>query len=244
MSALENGHGNGYNKEVTTNSQDHNSGRPISRAVTPGGHAVDSSQPSFPVYHRKFANPAPLGLFGFATTTLVLSLINAGARGVTTPNIIIGLGLAYGGLAQFMAGMWEFAAGNTFGATAFTSYGAFWISFSIIFIPFFNVAGAYEAAELDNAIGHYLVGWTIVTFLFLLGTLKSSVALCSVFFVLTITFGVLVGAFYTSSHTCTVAGGWLGIITAVLAYYTALTGLLDSSSSYFVVPGISLARNN
>ena len=118
---------------------------------------------------RKFANPAPLGLCGFALTTFVLSLINVQARSVTHPNIIIGLGiiswylldnlaLAYGGLAQFAAGMWEFATGNTFGALAFTSYGAFWISFACIFIPAFNIAGAYnDASELHAALGHYLI---------------------------------------------------------------------------------------
>jgi uncharacterized protein len=68
------------------------------------------------------------------------------------------IALAYGGLAQFMAGMWEFACGNTFGALAFTSYGGFWISFACIFIPFFNVAAAYtDKAELNNALGHYLI---------------------------------------------------------------------------------------
>jgi succinate-acetate transporter protein len=123
---------------------------------------------------RQFANPAPLGLCGFALTTFVLSLINVHARHVAVPNIIIGLGtsaspillteaLAYGGLAQFMAGMWEFTTGNVFGVVAFTSYGAFWISFATLFIPFFGIADAYTAAdptevEFLNAIGHYLLG--------------------------------------------------------------------------------------
>jgi uncharacterized protein len=124
---------------------------------------------------RKFANPAPLGLCGFALTTFVLSLINVHARHVTIPNIVIGLGnltlisweltkaLAYGGLAQFMAGMWEFTTGNTFGAVAFTSYGAFWISFAVIFIPSFNIVAPYLAsgvdpAELSAVLGHYLLG--------------------------------------------------------------------------------------
>ncbi|ELU38109.1 GPR1/FUN34/yaaH family domain-containing protein [Rhizoctonia solani AG-1 IA] len=72
---------------------------------------------AFPVYHRKLANPAPLGLFGFASTTLILSLYNAGARGITTPNAVVGMALGVGGLCQLLAGMWEFATGNTFGAT-------------------------------------------------------------------------------------------------------------------------------
>lgn len=130
--------------------------------------AVDFDPEPHKRLFRQFANPAPLGLCGFALTTFVLSLVNVRARSVLTPNIVIGLGnytfcfvnvaLAYGGLAQFCAGMWEFAAGNTFGALAFSSYGAFWISFACIFIPFFNVAGAYtNPDELFAALGHYLI---------------------------------------------------------------------------------------
>ena len=123
---------------------------------------------------RQFANPAPLGLCGFALTTFVLSLINVHARNVTVPDVVIGLGtspcsfqlteaLAYGGLAQFMAGMWEFTTGNTFGVVAFTSYGGFWISFAVILIPAFGIADVYTAAdpsgvEFLNALGHYLLG--------------------------------------------------------------------------------------
>jgi len=81
--------------------------------LSAGGHPQDNSQPAFPVYHRRFANPAPLGLFGFAATTFVLSLYNVGARGVAAPNAVVGLAIGYGGLAQFVAGVWEFAAGNT-----------------------------------------------------------------------------------------------------------------------------------
>lgn len=89
-----------------------------------------TSSPSHTYHSRKFANPAPLGLFGFAATTWTLSFFNAGVRGVAVPNAVIGLAVAYGGLAQFIAGVWEFASGNTFGATAFCSYGAFWWSVS------------------------------------------------------------------------------------------------------------------
>ena len=124
---------------------------------------------------RKFANPGPLGLSAFALTTFFLSLVNAQARDVTVPDVVTGLGipspylmlilaLAYGGFAQFMAGMWEFVTGNTFGAVAFTSYGAFWISFATILIPGFGVAAAYPSAiELTNALGHYLTGTQLVS---------------------------------------------------------------------------------
>jgi len=131
----------------------------------------------------RFANPAPLGLLGFAATTFLLSLFNIQARSITTPNIILGMALAYGGLAQFVAGIEEWACGNTFGATAFASYGGFWLSFATLFIPQFGVvsesgfhfnpddrgvrlfadltfSAAYtSASELESAIGLYLATW-------------------------------------------------------------------------------------
>jgi succinate-acetate transporter protein len=140
-------------------------------------NAYDSSSDT--TRFRQFANPAPLGLSGFALTTFVLSLINVHARNVAVPNIIIGLGipvspislteaLAYGGLAQFLAGMWEFTTGNVFGVVAFTSYGAFWISFATLFIPAFGIGAAYTAAdpsgaEFANAVGHYLLGIGLIS---------------------------------------------------------------------------------
>lgn len=78
---------------------------------------------------KKIANPAPLGLAAFALTTFVLSLINLGAEGLTEPNLVVALAFGYGGLVQLLAGMWEMAIGNTFGATALSSYGGFWLSF-------------------------------------------------------------------------------------------------------------------
>lgn len=93
------------------------------------------------------ANPAPLGLSAFALTTFLLSLINIGVRGTATPNIVVAAAFGYGGLVQLLAGMWEMAVGNTFGATALSSYGGFWISFAIIFTPGgFNILSEYETA--------------------------------------------------------------------------------------------------
>merc|ERR1711939_169464 len=88
-----------------------------------------------PTTERKFANPAPLGLSAFALTTCVLSLINIGVRGVHEPNIVVALAFGYGGLVQLLAGMWEMAVGNTFGATALSSYGGFWLSLAIVLTP-------------------------------------------------------------------------------------------------------------
>lgn len=96
----------------------------------------------------------------FGGTTFVLSFFNAQARNVKHPNVILGLALGYGGLAQLIAGVEEWACGNTFGATAFTSYGSFWISFACFYIPQFEVTTAYASkSELDAALGIYLSMW-------------------------------------------------------------------------------------
>jgi len=213
-------------------------GRPIGRAVTPGGHPLDQTQPAFPVYHRRFANPAPLGLMAFATTTLLLSLFNVHTNHIDIPDVVIGLAFAYGGLAQLLAGMWEFAAGNTFGATAFSSYGAFWLSFGYLIAPWSGTSTAFaNQSEFAHAVGLYLFCWMIVTFILLIASLRSSVGLISVFFFLTITFLLLGVSYYfpNKPHIGT-AGGAFGIVTAFAAYYTAVTGLLTPDTSYFVLP--------
>jgi succinate-acetate transporter protein len=95
-----------------------------------------------------FGNPAPLGLSAFALTTFVLSLINLRTRGVNEPNLVVACAFGYGGLVQLLAGMWEMAVGNTFGATALSSYGGFWISFAIVLTPGgFNIVSALGGAE-------------------------------------------------------------------------------------------------
>ncbi|KAF8306776.1 hypothetical protein DL93DRAFT_2088479, partial [Clavulina sp. PMI_390] len=101
----------------------------------------------------------------------MLSLINVNCRDVTEPNVVVGMAIACGGLAQLLAGQWEFVTGNTFGATAFSSYGAFWISYACILIPGTGIIDGYKdatgtllAADLDNALGFFLLVWMIFTF--------------------------------------------------------------------------------
>lgn len=137
--------------------------------LNPGMHADIAAQ-------RQFANPAPLGLGAFALTTFVLSLINVKANNVTEPNLVIALALGYGGLIQLLAGMWEMAVGNTFGATALSSYGGFWISFGIVLTPAFNIPASYvnatTGASTFNAVfALYLWGWFVFTSFLLLASL-------------------------------------------------------------------------
>ncbi|KAI0313392.1 GPR1/FUN34/yaaH family-domain-containing protein, partial [Amylostereum chailletii] len=185
---------------------------------------------------RRLGNPGPLGLFGFASTTLVLSLYNVNARHITTPNVVVGLALFYGGLAQFLAGMWEFAVGNTFGATAFTSYGAFWLSFATLFVPGSGIAAAYANNDQeDDALAIYLTVWMVVTILFLIASLRKNVGFIALFSFLTIIFMLLAIGDYTRNLKFAKAGGGFGILTALIAYYCGMCELL-SPEDLFVLP--------
>jgi len=208
-----------------------------------------------PTTHRKFANPAPLGLSAFALTTFVLSLFNIGVRDVTTPNIVVALAFGYGGLIQLLAGMWEMAVGNTFGATALSSYGGFWLSLAIVLTPGgFEIEAAYvpaggtQAAVLagniafNNAFGYFLIGWFIFTTILLICTLRSTVAFFLLFFFLDLAFLFLAIARFQQSSAaalnvpCNKAGGYFGIFAAFMAWYNALAGIADDSNSFFVIP--------
>src|SRR5579859_5232520 len=170
------------------------------------------------------ADPAPLGLMGFATTTLVLSAFNAAFKGVT-PTPTLGLAFFYGGLAQLLAGMWEFKNGNTFGAVAFSSYGAFWLG------VWYSLTSSGVADFLKpNNFGLFLLGWTIVTGIFLIGTLRLNYGLVAVFALLFLTFLLLCIGAFNSSSSITHIGGWVGIVTAIAAYYMALAGILKAVS--------------
>ncbi|KAI9461066.1 Gpr1 family protein [Russula earlei] len=191
-------------------------------------------------------NPAPLGLFSFASTTLVLSLYNVHARHVSVPNVIVGMALFYGGLAQFLAGMWEFAAGNTFGATAFTSYGAFWLSFATLLIPDSGISAAYTAdpGMEQDAIGIYLLAWMIVTFLFFIGSLRKSIGLSALFFFLTLTFMLLAIGFMMKKLNVVKAGGYVGIVTAAIAYYDGLADMLTANDLFTIPTGKHAPRRD
>lgn len=194
---------------------------------------------------RKFANPAPLGLSAFALTTFVLSLINLGTRNITAPNLVVAIAYGYGGLVQLLAGMWEMAVGNTFGATALSSFGGFWISFAIVLTPGgFNIEETLTKTSpypFYNSFGLYLMGWFIFTFILLICTLRSTVAFFLLFFTLDMAF-LLLGIGYLQNGSgapnagCIKAGGAFGILAAFLAWYNALAGIADSSNSFFVIP--------
>ncbi|KAJ3111915.1 hypothetical protein HK100_002506, partial [Physocladia obscura] len=194
-------------------------------------------------------NPGPLGLSAFALTTFVLSLYNIEVLSITNTAPVIGLAIFYGGAVQILAGQWEFAAGNTFGATAFTSYGGFWLSFAAIFIPGFNILGSYDTdtiAQLPDALGIYLTGWLIFTFILFIASFRSNVGTVALFGFLTITFLFLaLSKFVTDADTSLhlqKAGGAFGVITAFIAWYNAAHVLITSDSSFVDLPNPSLKR--
>lgn len=175
----------------------------------------------------RIGNPGTLGLFSFASTTLILSLYNARARDIHHPNVVVGMAIFCGGLAQLLAGMWEFPRGNTFAGTAFTSYGAFWLSYATINLPFTGVRAAFDSQEeFANAVGIYLITWFLVTTFLLIAALRKSVSFIALFGFLAVTFLVLaIGDFYRAVNV-TRAGGGLGVVTAFIAYYIGLSELL------------------
>ena len=174
------------------------------------------------------ADPAPLGLAGFALTTLVLSSVNAGWIPKAAEPVVLGLAFGYGGLAQFCAGMWEFKRNNTFGATAFTSYGAFWIAFALLVT--FNVANIPAEAR-PPAVGIFLLAWGIFTAYMTIAALTLSRPVLVVFVLLTITFFVLAfGAFAGAAGAgLTTLGGYLGIVTAIAAWYASAKTVIAST---------------
>jgi uncharacterized protein len=189
---------------------------------------------------RSIADPAPLGLSAFALTTFLLSLVNAGLIPAGAEPVVFGLALAYGGLGQLLAGMWEFRKGNTFGATAFSSYGAFWLSFWAL-VTFY--VPKIPEADAGTAVGWFLVAWGIFTTIMLLASLRTTGALVLLFLLLAATFYVLGFGNIGGSTGVVRFGGWLGIITAVVAWYTALAGVLASTFGRTVLPNPPLARS-
>jgi succinate-acetate transporter protein len=183
------------------------------------------------------ADPGPLGLAAFALTTFVLSMFNADLVGPGGEPVVLGLALAYGGVAQFAAGMWEFRTGNTFGAVAFTSYGAFWLSFWAL-VQFFEKD--IPKADVGHAVGLYLIAWGIFTLYMFVPSLRTNAAVATVFALLTLTFFAL-GIGNAGNHTNIVhLGGWLGLATAAVAWYASFAAVTNATFRRTVLPVGSL----
>ena len=186
----------------------------------------------------KPADPGPLGLAAFAMTTFVLSMFNANLVDGKGVPVVLGLALAYGGVAQLLAGMWEFRTGNTFGAVAFTSFGAFWISFWAL-----NVFYAKEiTGNVGHAVGLYLWAWAIFTAYMTVAALRVNVAVLTVFVLLTITFVLLAIGAVGAHESVTHWGGYLGLATAAAAWYASFAAVVNSTFGRVLLPVMPLAR--
>jgi uncharacterized protein len=203
------------------------------RHTTNGEGVAPERQGVMPPVAPAIGDPAPLGLAAFALTTFVLSFFNAGLVSDKGVPVVLGLALAYGGIAQLLAGMWEFRNNNTFGATAFTSYGAFWISFFVL--EQFH-AGKIPAAHLGDAVGLYLIGWGIFTTYMWVASFRVSAAVMVVFLLLAVTFILLGIGEASGTESIVKAGGWVGIATAIAAWYASFASVTNKTFGRIVLP--------
>jgi succinate-acetate transporter protein len=177
------------------------------------------------------ANPAPLGLLGFGMTTVLLNLHNAGLYPLDT--MILAMGIFYGGLAQILAGIMEWKKGNTFGTTAFTSYGLFWLTLvGLLVFPKYG----WAAAPGNGAMAAYLFIWGLFTALMFIGTLKLNRALQFVFASLALLFFLLALGDLTDNPAIKAIAGYEGIICGLSAVYTAIAQILNEVYGRTILP--------
>ena len=185
------------------------------------------------------ADPAPLGLAAFALTTFMISGHNA----TFIPDLIwVGLALFYGGLVQLLAGMWEFRNRNTFGATAFSTYGGFWLALGVFVVlaETTKLGSALKGNDLPNGLAWYLLAFAIFNTYMMLWASRVNMAVFAVFLTLEITEIVLAVGFFREAHGgsawFTHAGGWAGVVTAAVAWYTSAAGVINGMSVRPVLP--------
>ena len=186
---------------------------------------------------QEIADPVPLGLAGFGLTTLALSVVNAGWIDHSTGPGVLALAIAFGGGAQFLAGMWAFRRGSTFAATAFSGFGAFWVSYWLLtsfFVP--QIAHTGPSGAVGSFVGLYLLLWGIFTTYMLIASLAGSKAVTGVFLLLAVTFFCLCIGAFRSSNWWTYFGGYIGILTAINALYVSFADVTNASFRRHILP--------
>ena len=206
-------------------------------AVPPPAVRPVAALHALPTVHP-VADPAPLGLAAFAMTTFALSIANTNIWGAGAQTALA-LALVYGGAVQILAGMWEFTRKNTFGALAFSSFGAFWISYYVLVRSI--LPGIKSPAEVGVAVGVFLLGWTIFTFYMTIASFRVSGAVVVVFVLLTVTFVLLTIGAFNSDPTMNKIGGWVGVATAAAAWYASFGGVVNDTFKKAVIPLLPLA---
>ena len=194
-------------------------------------HAPSAPTAAAPSFGAQIADPAPLGLAGFALTTFMLSAFNSGMLPKTAEVAFLGVALFYGGIAQLLAGMWEFVKGNTFGALAFSSYGAFWMS-----LWYLIAHSGLSKADAPKGVGIFLLAWTIFTLYMVVVTARISGLLFMLFAVLLATFAFLTVGSFAAAPSITHIGGYLGLVTAFVAWYASFAGVLNGTAKRVVLP--------
>ena len=198
-------------------------------------HLEDQDDPEKPLIIKslpdKYANTAPLGLLGFGLTTIMLSFHNVTLFGNNLA--IVGMAIFYGGLAQFIAGTFEFKKGHTFTGTAFCSYGSFW--WCLVTIWCFPTAFGVPAPD-KNAMGTFLLFWSIFTIGMFVGTLKGHLTIKLIFSTLAVTLLLLSIGEYTEVKGVTIAGGAVGLVCGAIAVYTGTAEVIDGELGYSFIP--------
>lgn len=202
--------------------------------------ALSSDRPVQLVESTPAADPAPLGLAGFALTTFLLSGTNAS----WIPDLIwVAPAIFYGGLAQFCAGMWEFRNRNVFGATAFSTYGGFWMGLGLYVILAHTTSFLTALTgknDVNNSLAWFLFAFAVFNTYMLIGSMRVNAAVFGVFLTLEITEILLAIGFFNISHGGTQwwlhAGGWAGIVTAGVAWYVSAAGVMNGVAGRVVLP--------
>jgi len=197
-------------------------------------HSTSPTIAPAPSFGAHLADPAPLGLAGFALTTFMLSSFNSGLAPKSAEVVVLGVALFYGGIAQLLAGMWEFAKGNTFGALAFGSYGAFWMAFWYLVSHGKDLPTT--GTDAAQGIGVFLLAWTIFTLYMTVVTMRISGLLFTLFAVLLVTFAFLTVGEFSGSSAMTHIGGYLGLVTAMVAWYGSFAGVLNGTAKKVILP--------
>jgi len=201
------------------------------------GRREEPARPPAPQTGWKPADPGPLGLGAFAMTTFVLSMFNSNLVDEKGVPVVLGLALVYGGIVQLIAGIWEFRTGNTFGAVAFCSFGAFWISFWALNVFYAKQIGG----NAGHAVGVYLWAWAIFTTYMAVAALRTSGAILTVFVLLAATFILLAIGKDGGSATITHWGGYVGLATAAAAWYASFAAVINSTFARTVLPVVPLS---